>query len=523
MPGGAMASCRAMGEQPRPVIVGVGQVANKDPERLVHPVELLEDATRLALADAGAGADVLARIGLVMSSPLSVFSDDDGGAMLAERMGLPPGRRVQATYSGAGPQRMLTEACRAIAAGEVEAALIVGGIADSSVRNARLQGLADPAPPTSVWSQGSGGATRADAEADMERLAKFRAMRPMAESGAGVQMPVSIFALVESAMAAAAGRTPDEQRTRLGELLAPFTAVAATRPDVAWFPTARTAEEISTLSPSNRFVSEPYTKLMCSFPTIDLAASVIVTSEDLADRIGTTSARVHPWGITCAKEAGPPSTWVEMHRSAALAAAVEQMLGGAGISADDISGFDLYSCFPAAVQLATGAFGFDPFTDPRPLTRTGGLPYFGGPGASYSLHGIVCTVDAVRADAGSVSAVVGVGGSCNDFSVGLYSVDEPRRPGRFVEATDITEALEPLAVPHAQEANGTAVVDAMTIFHERDAGPVSAPLIARLPDGSRVGARPADPELPATLSGTSLVGREVRLTTVDGTTTYLPA
>jgi acetyl-CoA C-acetyltransferase len=510
-----------MGEHVRPVIVGVGQVANKDAGRLVHPVELLEDATRLAVADAG--ADLLASIGLVMSSPLSVFSNDDGGAMLSERMGLPPGRRVQTGYSGAGPQRMLTEACRAIAAGEVDAALIVGGIADSSVRNARLQGVADPAPPTSVWSQGSGGATRADAEADLERLKKYRTAMPTAESGAGIQMPVSIFALVESAMAAHAGRTPDEQRAMLGTLLAPFTEVAATRPDVAWFPTPRTAEEIADLSPSNRFVSEPYTKLMCSFPTIDLAASVLVTSEDLADRLGTTSARVHPWEVTCVKEAGPPATWAEMHRSVALATTVERVLAGVGISADDIAGFDLYSCFPAAVQLATSAFGFDPFTDPRPLTRTGGLPYFGGPGASYSLHGVVSTVEAVRADPGSVSAVVGVGGSCNDFSLGIFSVDEPRHRACFVEATDITEALEPLATPQTQVADGIAVVEAATIFHERDAGPVSAPLIARLPDGSRIGATVGDPELPAALSRVPLVGREVRLTTVDGVTTYLPA
>jgi len=27
--------------------------------------------------------------------------------------------------------------------------------------------------------------------------------------------------------------------------------------------------------------------------------------------------------------------------------------------------------------------------DPRPLTLTGGLPYFGGPGNNYSMHAIV--------------------------------------------------------------------------------------------------------------------------------------
>ena len=507
-----------MGRDVRPVIVGAAQVANKDVLRLVHPVELIEDATRAALEDAG--ADLAPRIGMVLSSPLSVFSDEDGGALVAERVGIPAGARVQAGYSGAGPQKLLAQACRAIAAGEIDAALVVGGIADASVRNARIQGVPDPAPPTSIWSQGSNGATSEHAQAELKRLEKYRRAQLGAEGGAGIQMPVSIFALVESALAGAAGHTPDEQRALLGELMAPFTAVAATRPDVAWFPNERTPDEISALGPDNRFVSEPYTKLMCSFPTIDLAAAVVVTSEELADRLGTTSTRVYPLGITATSEPGPPSCWQEMTRSVALGTAVERVLAATGVDADDIVGFDLYSCFPAAVQIGAKAFGIDPFTDGRPLTRTGGLPYFGGPGASYSLHGIVSTVEAARQEPGSISAVVGVGGACHDFSVGLYSVEAPSRPQPFAEAPDITEALAATTVHAAAEHDGLAVVEAVTIYHERDAGAATAPLIARLPDGSRIGAKAGDPELPAALSRMPLVGREVRLSSSDGTTTF---
>ena len=129
-----------------------------------------------------------------------------------------------------------------------------------------------------------------------------------------------------------------------------------------------------------------------------------------------------------------------MHRSVALRTAVDRTLDRTSVSTDELVGFDLYSCFPAAVQIALDAFGVDP-SDPRPFTQTGGLPYFGGPGASYSLHGVACTVERVRAGDGAVGAVVGVGGGCNDFAVGLYSVDEPRRAPVFEEATDITETL----------------------------------------------------------------------------------
>jgi acetyl-CoA C-acetyltransferase len=496
---------------PAPVIVGIGQVANKDPERLVHPVDLLEDATRLAVDDAG--ADVLPHVGMVLSSPLSVFTEEHGGAMVAERLGLRPGPRIQANYSGAGPQKNLATACEAIAAGELDAALLVGGIADSSVRNARRRGLQPPAPPTSIWSQGSDGAG--------EHIDQRTWQRPfMAEGAAGAQMPSAIFALIESAIAGAAGHDPETHRRKLGELLAPFTAVAASRPELAWFPEVRAPEEISDVRPDNRFVAEPYTKLMCSFPTIDLAAAVLVTSDDLANRLGIAAGkRVHPWSVTCAAEPGPPSTWQAMHRAEALHAAARRALENAAVTPDELVGFDLYSCFPAAVQLAVAAFGLRP-GDERPLTQTGGLPYFGGPGASYSLHGVACMVERVRA--GGIGAVVGVGGTCHDFAVGIYSADGPRRAGTFEQATDVTESLAEVATPIVREAEGEAVVDAMTVLHERDEGPVAAPVVARLADGTRVGAQADDPELPAALSGTSLVGRRVRLRTRDGHVHYTP-
>jgi hypothetical protein len=49
---------------------------------------------------------------------------------------------------------------------------------------------------------------------------------------------------------------------------------------------------------------------------------------------------------------------------------------------------------------------------------------------------------------------------------------------------------------------------------------VAAPVIARLPDGRRTGARVADPALPAALEGTSLIGATVQITIKDGHPVY---
>jgi hypothetical protein len=103
-----------------------------------------------------------------------------------------------------------------------------------------------------------------------------------------------------------------------------------------------------------------------------------------------------------------------------------------------------------------------------------------------------------------------------DFSVGLYSTAES--PFASVDLGE--DAYRPVDI--RQFGKGHALVEAMTVLHDRDRGPVAAPVIARFADGSRTGARPIDPSLPTALSGTSLVGREVELTTKEGKVSYLP-
>jgi acetyl-CoA C-acetyltransferase len=482
-----------------PVVVGVGQVANKDPERIVHPVELIVAAARGALADAG--ADLRDRIGAVYSAPLSVFSEARGADLVAEQLGIGRGERHQSTYSGAGPQHHLANAAHEIAAGRLDAALIVGGIADASVRAARRRGIEPPSPPTSVWSQGSDGVG-----ASLTRVLSAWRHPYCAEAAAGAQMPSSYFAVLASALAAAAAHDAGEHRTWYGELLAPFTAVAATRPDLAWFPEPRAPADISTPTDDNRFVAEPFTKLMCSFPTIDLAAAVIVTSVDVADRLGIPdSARVYPWAAASAKEHGPPSERAAMHRSEAYALAARTACQSAGVAPSDIGAFDLYSCFPAAVELGMAAFDVAP-GDRRPLTLTGGLPYFGGPGASYALHGIACAVERCRTT-DDVVAVGALGGFVDDFGVGLYSRAVPQRP--FAHAGSLRPPASGVLI--ARRGDEVAEVIAGTVLHDRDAGPVEAPVIVRLANGARLGAKAASAAIAAEVAGTTLVGRRVRI------------
>ena len=83
---------------------------------------------------------------------------------------------------------------------------------------------------------------------------------------------------------------------------------------------------------------------------------------------------------------------------------VDRALDMASKSASDMQLIDIYSCFPCAVTAISDHIGLEPTGK---LTLTGGLPYFGGPGNSYSTHGMVALVEALRKDGSNVPAETG--------------------------------------------------------------------------------------------------------------------
>jgi acetyl-CoA C-acetyltransferase len=491
-----------------PVIVGIGQLANKDPERILSPLDLVREALDLALADAvGVRPE---HIDAIYGTPASVFAERTLAEELGEHLGLAPDACTTSGFSGAAPLTLLAAAADAVCSGRARVAFIGGAIAESSIKNAVARGITPVAPQAAPWSQGSEG--KRDYNLDDVRARRFRG----AETAAGVMAPAEIFALLESAFAADAGRTPAAQREWLGTLMAPFTEVAARRPELAWFPTARRPEELSTVTADNRLVSEPYPKLMNSFPIVDLSAVLLVTTDAMADELGVPAeGRIYPWASAHCTEVGPPSTRPAVNRSVAMQTAIERTLRAAGRGVDDIAHFDLYSCFPAAVQLSLATLRLDP-SDPRRLTSTGGLPYFGGPGANYVTHGIACVAEACRREPGSNGLVVGVGGAPSDFAAGVFSTERPRTPWSHDECTDVTPTLEAARVRVDEGREGDAVVDAMTVLHDRSEGPNRVALVATFADGARTGAQSPSAEVARSLAGESLVGRKVRVFARDG-------
>ena len=154
---------------------------------------------------------------------------------------------------------------------------------------------------------------------------------------------------------------------------------------------------------------------------VDQGAAVVMTSVGRAKALGIDPARwVYLHGCAEASEKLLVSERVNYYSSPAMRVNGEHALAMAGKTLDDMHLFDLYSCFPSAVELACAALGLDT-ADPRGLTLTGGLPFFGGPGNNYSMHAIATLLPQLRARPQAFGLITANGGYVSKHATGIYS------------------------------------------------------------------------------------------------------
>jgi acetyl-CoA C-acetyltransferase len=202
----------------------------------------------------------------------------------------------------------------------------------------------------------------------------------------GIGAPSTQYALLENARRAAQGRGREEYPAAMGELLAPFTEVAAKNPFSA-APLRRSAADLVTVTERNRMIADPYPRFVVARDQVNQGAALLLASVGAAQRLGVARDKwVFLRGQANLVERSLLERAVPGEAPSAVAA-VRHALEVAHVGLDDIDFFDFYSCFPIAVFNIIEAIGLSA-SDPRGLTLTGGLPFFGGPGNNYSMHAI---------------------------------------------------------------------------------------------------------------------------------------
>ena len=495
-----------------PVLVGVGQSLSQwdgtnGPDGAPSPLSLMVDASKAALADAGAAgiADAIDTLAVVR-----IFEDSIGRAphphghntnlpgTLARDIGAKPAHLIYETVGGQSAQALVNEMAARIHAGEAEVALISGSEANRASKGARRNNV------EINWADGD------------DAVYEDRGMGPMMltreEIKHGLIAPAYFYGLFENAIAAREGRTRSEHRRAMAKLFQPFSAVAAKNP-YSQFPVEHSVDFLSTPSRENYEYADPFLKWFIAQDAVNQGAAAILMSESKADELGIPKdKRVYLHG---GGEAGDNHISVrpKLDGSWAMEQATSRALTQAGVTADDIDHFDLYSCFPCAVFSSTAAMGIDWKTDPRPLTLTGGLPFFGGPGNNYSLHGIAEMAHTLRAAPGDLGLVLANGGWMTKEAAGVYSTEKPKAFRPVAPAAKAKTEVE------IHQADGEGTLETFTVTHGK-AGPEAGIIFARLADGRRTIAKASPAALAVLREEASPVGRKVTITVEDEVGTF---
>ena len=494
-----------------PVLVGVGQVTDHwdgtaGPDGAPSPNSLCVSASKLALEDAGIAASEIDTLAVVR-----IFEDSVPGdrhphghntnlpGTIARDICAKPARAIYAAVGGQSPQQLANEMAARIHAGEIECALVTGSEANKASKAARKHGV------DIDW------ADSADLEIEDRGMGEMLLSRP--EIKHGIIAPAYFYALFENAMAARDSQTRSERRAEMSDLFAKFAAVAASNPNSQFDTKSFDAAFLATPSKANYPFADPFLKWHIAQDAVNQSGAFIIMSEDKADALGIAAEkRIYLHGSGEASD-DFISERPTLDGSWAMETAINRALRQAGTTPNAIGAFDLYSCFPCAVFSSMAVLGIDHKTETRPLTLTGGLPFFGGPGNNYSLHGIVSMAEHLRMNPGDFGLVLANGGWMTKDAAGVWSTTKPNAFAPVVPA-----AKAPEKVTHTDTPD-TVTIETYTVTHGKN-GPNGGVVFARTKTGERFIAV-ADPSaMPRLLEEESPVGLPINVTTENERNTF---
>ncbi|MGH6631813.1 MAG: enoyl-CoA hydratase-related protein, partial [Sphingopyxis sp.] len=470
------------------------------------PADIAARACEAAIADAaGTLRDRVDLVGAIRtfedSTPLPAkFGKPDKFPLaVAHRLGLGPRTAILEKAGGQSPLVLLADLGERLRRGEGAAALLFGSEAISTVRHLATKG------ESRDWSE--------TIEGEMED--KGRGLEGLVSLYANVHGLVGAppgYAMCENARRFAAGETLETYRKRMGRLFAPLTKVAQDNPYASAATSALAPDEISDVGERNRMIASPYSLRMVSRDQVNQGAALLITTVAEARRAGIAESKwIFVHGAAWASEPELVSR-AEPGRYPAAELALRSALDSAGKSVADIALFDFYSCFPAPVFAGIEALGLSP-DDPRGLTVTGGLPYFGGPGNNYSTHAIATMTERLR-DRPDAFGLIGLNGGIQSKYGGIVLSAEPAEwPGcKHDDIQRERDAMPKATLAH--RAEGPAHILSYTVTYAKGE-PTLGIVLGELEDGRRFLANNADVSVLTRLIEDDPLGAEIVVTRRD--------
>jgi len=486
-----------MGKKYIPIIVGAAQFTQRKGTPLpLDSLSLMVKTGQDAIENTQ-NKKIVDFIDAVYMVNINSWSYEDAPGELSKKLNITAKEKIYLPDGGHSPQMLVNRAAKAIASGEHRCILITGGEAAYSI--GKTYSEEDPPPH---WPK----------KTEPKHVNGEKWKRHKIDKDYYLNWPSLTYAIFETSIRASSGRSVEEHKKYMGELFEGFSKIAAKNP-FSWSQKHFSAEEITTSSPENRIVTYPYTKRMCANNFVDQAGTIIITSEETAGLLGIDKKLwVHVMGGAEFRNIDEIYRRPRLDDSPAAREGSRLALEQAGLKLSDIDKFDLYSCFPSIVEILTKELGINE-DDPRDLTVTGGLPFFGTPLSNYSLHAIINTVEKIRTNPSLKVMVIANGGYNTKQSIGIYGTEPSKIPWGVRDDSKIQQSIFEKALPEpVEKVNGKLTVDGYSIFYHRTGYPIRGVVVGTLENGSRgVAIIDGKPDVFLTLETQDLVGRTLEV------------
>jgi len=454
----------AQGER-RVVLAGVGiSTQQAAPGEGVDAVALMARAAVAAGDDAGSRR-ALARTGRILV-PQGTWTARDAGRSIARAVGAESARSVLVQI-GIPQQSLIDEALAAIAAGDVDVALVVGGEAKRRDDQARRAGLtlapiANPrTDPDEVQTP------------DSEIIAP-------AEMETSFVVPVQQYAAIDNALRASEHQSINEHIADIDDLWSRFDAVSLDNPDAA-FAAGRSPAQLRSTSGGNRPLAFPYHKWHAAQWSVDQAAALLLCAAESIGPLGLDPDRaLHPLVALESSHSVSLSKRAELHRWPAMHELGAAAAAHIGRPLAEIDHIELYSCFPAAVRVQQRELGLP--LDGTP-TLTGGMAFAGGPFNNFVLQATAAMARRLRAD-GGLGLVTTVSGLLTKPGLAVWSTQPGSNGPLLADLHDRAAHATATRAVHTGY-HGTAIVATYTVRFDGH-GPHEVVVIADTPDDDRV-------------------------------------
>ena len=421
-----------------PVVVGIGDIQQKDEfENLDEALVLMDKAAKLAIEDSGK-TEIKKYINEIQI-PKGYWRYRDPGKWIATQNNI---SNVKTVISKIGilQQSLINSACQKIISGQINGSLIIGGEARYKKTRAKIE--------NKDFIE-----TQLVENPDHYIKSDNKLTLDIEEKSLG-SMAVGYYSILESAFRAKNMNNFSSHHQNIARIYSNFSNIASQN-NLGWDNKRYSIEEIIDSNRLNPQMAFPYNKKHCASWNVNQSAAILLCSEKIADLLEIhNDKRVYLLASSENNNMIPTLQRENLTKPFGMKLAAEFILDVCNENSITPSIYDLYSCFPIAVQMFAEVLNIKNISD---ATVTGGMSFAGGPLNSYVLNSTVQIIRKIRSNQSDVGIITGVSGMMTKQSFALWSTRKDI-PFKFMDVTKKAQNHDkPIEISDKEDGNGKII------------------------------------------------------------------